>query len=185
LEELLVKRDKTSPLLIQTNQDLSNHFGDYMRTGAHPPAEQAATAADRNLLEAIEECESFVQSWKSGGSAALVDLVDILRNRLTLILHEIEDEGLVYTVFEVLNSRGLDVTWFDKLKSLLMAIVFKSGGRNKATTIEELHRIWRERYIEQLAAGKFSIKRRYALRERSEAPPALIDRSMKKARFAS
>ena len=76
----------------------------------------------------------------------LVDLLDILRNRLSLIFHEIEDEGLVYTVFEVLNSRGLDVTWFDKLKSLLMAIVFEAGGGNKAVTIDELHRIWREIY---------------------------------------
>jgi hypothetical protein len=146
LEELLVKRDKTSPLLIQTNQDLSNHFSDYMRTGAHPAATEATTAADRNLLEAIAECETFVQEWIGDGFATLVDLVDILRNRLTLILHEIEDEGLVYTVFEVLNSRGLDVTWFDKLKSLLMAAVFESGGGNKAATIDELHQIWREIY---------------------------------------
>lgn len=146
LEGLLVKRDETSPLLIQTNQDLSNIFSDYMRTGSHPPASETTTAADRNLVQGIEQCEAFVSEWKSRASEALIELLDMLRNRLTLIFHEIDDEGLVYTVFEVLNSRGLDVTWFDKLKSLLMATVFESGGGNKAATIDELHGIWREIY---------------------------------------
>jgi hypothetical protein len=64
-----------------------------------------------------------------------------------LIFHEIEDEALVYTVFEVLNSRGLDVTWFDKLKSLLMAIVFEHGDKgSRAASIAELHNLWREIY---------------------------------------
>lgn len=146
LDALLVKRDETSLLLIQTNQDLSNIFSDYMRAGSHPTVELATTAADRNLILAIEECEGFVKDWKSRGQDNLIDLLNMLRNRLTLIFHEIDDEGLVYTVFEVLNSRGLDVTWFDKLKSLLMAIVFESGGGNKAATIDELHGIWREIY---------------------------------------
>ncbi len=78
LTELLVKRDNTSTLLIQTNQDLSNHFADYMRTGAHPTIAQATTAADRNLLEAIEECEAFVGEWVGQGPVAVVDLVSCL-----------------------------------------------------------------------------------------------------------
>ena len=46
-------------------------------------------------------------------------LISVLKNRLFFLFHEIEDEAAVYTVFEVLNSRGLDVTWFDSLvKSL-------------------------------------------------------------------
>ncbi|MDP3056900.1 MAG: HNH endonuclease family protein [bacterium] len=36
-----------------------------------------------------------------------------------------EDEGAVYTVFEVLNSRGLDVDWLDKCKSLLMGLLYE------------------------------------------------------------
>ena len=146
LESLLVKRDQTSPLLIQTNQDLSNIFSEYMRTGTHPPIDKTTTAADRNLVQGMEECEAFVSDWKGKAPEALIELLDILKNRLTLILHEIDDEGLVYTVFEVLNSRGLDVTWFDKFKSLLMAIIFESGGGNKSAIIDELHQIWREIY---------------------------------------
>ena len=63
--------------------------------------------------------------------------MSLLRNQLSVIFHEIEDEALVYLVFEVLNSRGLDVTWFDKLKSLLMAVIFEhgdAGGRSDSVT---------------------------------------------------
>ena len=124
----------------------STGIGTQPRGGSHPPVDKPATAADRNLVEAIEECEAFVAGWKKHNPDGLIELLDMLRNRLSLIFHEIEDEGLVYTVFEVLNSRGLSVTWFDKLKSLLMAIVFEAGGGNKAATIDELHSIWREIY---------------------------------------
>ena len=65
-----------------------------------------------------------------------------MKNRLTFIFHEIDDEAIVYTVFEVLNSRGLSVPWLDRLKSLLMGITFENGSGNKAEIIEELHGIW-------------------------------------------
>jgi hypothetical protein len=48
----------------------------------------------------------------------------------------------VYTVFEVLNSRGLAVPWLDRLKSLLMGIAFEHGSGNKTEIITELHGIW-------------------------------------------
>src|SRR5207245_6238454 len=89
----------------------------------------------------------FVKGWPESTGGTLIDLLGIIRNRLTVIFHEIEDEALVYTVFEVLNSRGLDVTWFDKLKSLLMAMLFehcKDGTRS--TAINELHGLWTEIY---------------------------------------
>jgi hypothetical protein len=55
-----------------------------------------------------------------------------VKNRLTFIFHELDDEATVYTVFEVLNSRGLAVPWFDRLKSLLMGIAFEHGSGNKS-----------------------------------------------------
>jgi hypothetical protein len=57
----------------------------------------------------------------------------------------VDDEGLAYRVFEVLNSRGLDVASIDKLKSQLMGLVFEHGanaGREEA--IRELHQIWQD-----------------------------------------
>lgn len=145
LDELLVKPDKASLLLLQTNHDSSQYFANYLRTGIHPHHSTARVLADRELLMAIEECEAFVDDWIKSGQD-LADLVSLLKNRLTCIFHEISDEAVVYTVFEVLNSRGLDVSWFDRLKSMLMAIVFDTGGDNRSEHVDEVHRLWTDIY---------------------------------------
>lgn len=144
LDETLVKPDRASLLLLQTNHDISNYFADYLRTGNHPSSDLATTRADRELLLAIEECEQFVTYCTDNG-LAVFDLVSLLKNRLTFVFHEIGDEALVYTVFEVLNSRGLAVSWFDRLKSMLMAIVFEAEENSPEIT-NEVHRLWSEIY---------------------------------------
>jgi hypothetical protein len=147
IQSLLVKGDDLSLLLLQTNHDSSHIFANYLREGLVPTKDVATTTADRNLCDAIEECERFVSGWSQRTKADPLALVSLLRNQLSVIFHEIEDEGLVYTVFEVLNSRGLDVTWFDKLKSLLMAVVFEHGDAGgRSDTLDELHNIWRDIY---------------------------------------
>ncbi|MBI2303253.1 MAG: DUF262 domain-containing protein [Chloroflexi bacterium] len=145
LDDTLVKDDKATLLLLQTNHDISHHFADYLRAGNHLPSETANTLADRELLMATEECEKFVADWQSDGNS-IEDLVGLLKNRLTFVFHEIGDEALVYTVFEVLNSRGLDVSWFDRLKSTLMAIVFEAETGNKNEIIDEVHQLWTDIY---------------------------------------
>ena len=118
LSELLVKGDELNLLLLQTNHDSSHLFSDYIRDGTIPTTD-AQTSADQNITDAIRESEAFVVRWAESGKS-LVDLIGVIRNRLWAIFHSVEDEGLVYRVFEVLNSRGLDVSWIDKLKSQLM-----------------------------------------------------------------
>jgi hypothetical protein len=141
--ELLVKGDDHSLLLLQTNHDSSNVFLDYIRKGSIH--EEATTEADRNLIDAANECETFVDEWRE--SSNLVELVALLRNSLSAIYHELTDEAVVYRVFEVLNSRGLDVKWIDKLKSQLMALIFthaESGAR--ADGLVEMQSIWKSIY---------------------------------------
>jgi hypothetical protein len=72
----------------------------------------------------------------------------LLKNRLTFIFHEIDDEAAVYTVFEVLNSRGLEVAWLDRTKSTLIAIAFEyaQNAKIKDEVIHELHCLWSEIY---------------------------------------
>lgn len=145
LSELLVKGDDLNLLLLQTNHDSSHLFSDYIRDGTKP-ATDAQTSADQNITDAIRESEAFVVRWAESGKS-LVDLIGVIRNRLWAIFHSVEDEGLVYRVFEVLNSRGLDVSWIDKLKSQLMGLAFETGataGRQEA--IKELHLIWQDIY---------------------------------------
>lgn len=145
LGALLVKADEVAPVLLQTNHDSSAHCSTYLRKGAHPASTTAKTAADYRLLGAMEDCERFVAQWIEAGRK-LTELLALLKNRLQFILHEIADESLVYTVFEVLNSRGLDVSQFDRLKSALMGAAFEAKTGNAAEVIDELHGIWRDVY---------------------------------------
>lgn len=144
ITELLIKDNDGTLLLLQTNHDSSDYFANYIKNGVHPPHEDAKNAADRELLTAIEDCETFVTEWQ-GLQRDLEQLVFLIKNRLTFIFHEIGDEAAVYTVFEVLNSRGLDVSWFDRLKSMLMAIVFENT-ENKAEHIDTVHSLWAQIY---------------------------------------
>ena len=144
LDKILLKPDKSTLPLLQTNHDTSQYFADYIRYGDRPQSEAAKIFADRQLLNAMKECENFVDKWQKTGS--LVNLYSHLLEKLTFLFHEISDESLVYSVFEVLNSRGLEVSWFDRLKSLLMAVVFESGTGNEDEKIKEVQRIWADIY---------------------------------------
>lgn len=144
IQELLVKGDDHALLLLQTNHDSSSIFVDYIRAGKIPAGE-ASTTADKNLVEAAKECEVFVKEWRANSN--LIELVAILRNELSLIYHELTDEATVYRVFEVLNSRGLDVKWIDKLKSQLMALIFThSETGTRAEALKEMRSIWQDIY---------------------------------------
>jgi uncharacterized protein with ParB-like and HNH nuclease domain len=64
LAQLLVKDDKHTLLLLQTNHDTTHIFADYIRDGVMPAA-SATTTADQNIVDAITECEEFVKRWKA------------------------------------------------------------------------------------------------------------------------
>ena len=171
LGELLVKIEGDELLLLQTNHDSSHHFSNFLRNGAAEPSNTATTVADREILEAIEDCEAFVSKWTDGGET-LPALVALLKNRLFFLLHEIDDEKSVYTVFEVLNSRGLDVSWLDRLKSILMGAAFELRKANQIGLINELHTTWRDVYsVIGLRQGLNTEALRFAATLRaSEAP---------------
>lgn len=160
LEELLVKAETDDLLLLQTNHDSSNNYVTFMLKGTAPPSDEAKTLANRELLEAIEDCNNFVAEWKEQNET-ISSLVGLLKNRLYFLLHEIEDEESVYTVFEVLNSRGLDVSWMDRLKSILMGAAFELSVSTKGKVIRELYATWRHVYT---AIGLRQVMSKEALR---------------------
>ncbi|ABC30288.1 uncharacterized conserved protein [Hahella chejuensis KCTC 2396] len=137
LEELLVKQDELSLVLLQTNHDKSHYFSNYIRSGERVDIKGVRTIADREILSAIEDCDNFVSAWEDK-----IELLRIIKNQLTFIFHEIDNEETVYTVFEVLNNRGLRVSWLDRLKSMLMGVAFQKSMGNVNEHIEELHNIW-------------------------------------------
>jgi hypothetical protein len=171
LNELLIKQDDTSLLLLQTNHDHSEFFAHYIRSGIVPGDSDVSTLADRHLVEAMRQCEEFVGQWMARGRG-VVELYGHLKNRLTFIFHEIGEEKLVYTVFEVLNNRGLSVSWFDRLKSMLMAVVFEAETGNQVEIIDELHDLWSKMYqVLGVRLGLSSEALRFAATLRSGSLP--------------
>lgn len=149
LEELLVKDEDNRLILIQTNHTGSSLIlREYLISGKHPSVNQIKTHASKNLARALVECEKFVDDWAQKNS--VLDLLILLKNRINFIIHILDDEGSVYTVFEVLNSRGLEVDWLDKCKSILMGIAFeKLKPKSEKMFIEHLdwlHKYWASIY---------------------------------------
>lgn len=145
LRKLLIKGATGELLLLQTNHDASHYFSDFLRNGTSKSPDEADTIADRELLSAITECLEFVADWVDRGNP-LRDLVTLLKNRLSFILFEISQERQVYTVFEVLNSRGIEVSWLDRLKTILMGAAFELEEGDSEQLIKDLHVIWRDIY---------------------------------------
>ena len=74
----------------------------------------------------------------------------LVLHRLGFVVFDTEDSRIVYTVFEVLNSRGLAVDWLDKTKSVLMGRMYELSVSSSATEaeIESLQGIWGQIYRE-------------------------------------
>lgn len=143
LANLLVNPADNTQVLLQTNHDSSQYFENYLIYGQLPPdSEEIKTLSDKELLDAIRNCQTFVNRWKEN----VFELLNIIKNQLYFIFHEITDEAAVYTVFEVLNNRGLYVSWLDRFKSQLMSVVFENDAGNRDEHIEQLHRIWGDIY---------------------------------------
>lgn len=148
LAKTIVKRDGNL-ILLQTNNANEHIFNAFLREGRRPGREDIRTHADRNLNHAIRECTSFVQGWASqrGGPMSLLRLV---QNKLGFVIYDTEDSRVVYSIFEVLNSRGLAVDWLDKCKSVLMGRAFELAESEEAAeaTIGTLQNLWGNIYRE-------------------------------------
>ncbi len=142
LSELLVKENGRL-ILLQTNHDNMQLFRNYLSKGEIPNEEDSQTLADRNIIQSFNECCQFVDQWESGA----LQLFKTIKNRLDFIFYVLDDEGTVHTIFEVLNSRGLEVDWLDKCKSMLMGIAFeKLDDPAKEECIAELQSYWSKIY---------------------------------------
>jgi len=147
LDELLVKEVDKRLILLQNNHDNLNILRSYLENGKVPQKDDLETHADKNLYDAISECEKYVDTWNQD----IIGLLKILKNKLYFIFQTVEDEGAVYTIFEVLNSRGLEVDCLDKTKSMLMGLLFeysKSLGDKKIfdSHLHEIHTLWKKIY---------------------------------------
>jgi hypothetical protein len=147
LAKTLVKRDGHL-ILLQTNNVNEFNFNRFIRDGIAPSKNDVQTHSDRNLASAIQACKLFVQTWKS--SSDILSLMRIILHRLGFVVFDTEDSRVVYTVFEVLNSRGLAVDWLDKTKSVLMGRMYELSQTPTVAKaeIESLQGIWSHVYRE-------------------------------------
>jgi hypothetical protein len=146
LAEVIVKQDGNL-ILLQTNNANEHIFNAFLRDGQRPAKVAILTHADRNLAAAIDDCAGFVKRWKER-RGDLMSLLRLVQNRLGFVIYDTEDSRTVYSLFEVLNSRGLAVDWLDKCKSELMGQAFELAGSDAAAAaaINTLQNIWGEIY---------------------------------------
>ena len=140
IDAMLVK-EQNDLILLQTNHDARNTLDDYLRHGNTGHLSAAVTLHQRELMRAFRECEEFVDEWGNP-----VSLLDLLKNSIKFVFFVLDDPGLVYTVFEVLNSRGLNVDWLDKMKSTLMEIAFEKKKKLPAGELDHVESEWTEIY---------------------------------------
>jgi uncharacterized protein with ParB-like and HNH nuclease domain len=140
IDAILVK-EKKDLILLQTNHDARDTLDAYLRQGDIGNLEGAVTLPQRELMNAFRECEKFTAEWENP-----VGLLDLLKNSIKFVFFVLEDPGAVYTVFEVLNSRGLNVDWLDKMKSTLMGIAFERKKKLPAGELDNVENEWTEIY---------------------------------------
>ncbi len=147
LAKILVKRDGHL-ILLQTNNVNEYIFNGLLREGLAPQDADLQTHSDHSLQAAIRHCTQFVREWKR--TADLTSLMSLLLHRLGFVVYDTEDNRVVYTVFEVLNSRGLAVDWLDKTKSILMGRSYElsSSVAVAEAEIQGLQSIWGQIYRE-------------------------------------
>ena len=147
LAKTLVKRDGHL-ILLQTNNANEMNFNRFIRDGIAPGKAEIVTHADRNLANAIRDSSEFVEKWKV--SRDVLSLMRLILHRLGFVVFDTEDSGIVYTVFEVLNSRGLAVDWIDKTKSVLMGLAHQLSDNQQVAQaeIQALQGIWGNLYNE-------------------------------------
>lgn len=145
LQTLLVKRDNDRLILLQTNHESANEFRQYLVSGVIPSKSDINTSAQQKLADAFNDCEHFVQNWPKGAT----DLLRLVKNRLAIVNYVLEDQASAYTIFEVLNSRGLAVDSLDKCKSMLMALAYERFiDDERSEFIGQIHQLWTSLYRE-------------------------------------
>ena len=147
LQKDLVKSDGAL-LLLQTNSANESIFSNYLVSGSGPDETQITTAADVTLANGITECEGFVAEFKE--EEALMRILRLIKNRLGFVVYDTIDGNSVYSVFEVLNSRGRDLDTLEKCKAALMGKAFELGTTDsvRVENTTRIAKVWGDIYSE-------------------------------------
>jgi hypothetical protein len=169
LNKILVKDDGRL-IILQNNHDNIGLLRNYLVDGKIPDKNNIKTTADKNISQAIKDCEKFV----ADVAIETIPLLSLVKNNLYFVFQSLEDKGAVYTTFEVLNSRGLEVDWLDKCKSMLMGLLYEYSSNKEVFEqhLDSLHKYWSQIYREiglQSISGQEIIRFAATFKEESEA----------------
>lgn len=131
------------------NNDTGNIFYDLLKIGranttAHSPHEKRLIAAHTRFQEHIEK-----QLAKRGanGIAYLKELYHAITQKLYFTFYTIEEECEIGMTFELMNSRGKDLSVLELLKNYLMHWVSRHTNRAARETISTLiNKNWKDTY---------------------------------------
>lgn len=148
LRKIIVKSDDNL-ILLQTNNTNQHIFNNFLRNGEIPKKIDLKTHADSNIYAGIKDCQVYVNEWYDE-FGDVITLFRIIRNKLGFVAYDTDDPRVVYSVFEVLNSRGLVVDWLDKCKSSMMGLAYEKAKSDETRNnfIDELNDLWGNIYEE-------------------------------------
>lgn len=82
-------------------------------------------ASNARLASAMHLCSEHVSTLAkttNTPAAVLLDWIDYLNDKAKVIVVEVNDEAAAYTIFEVLNDRGLELSVSDLLKNFIFRV---------------------------------------------------------------
>lgn len=116
------------------NENNEQFYDSYLAELKTPPSPRSLTDSDKLLDKAFKFFYKKIKEefpLEVGGKALAEFLLNELSERLTFIQIVVEDEVNAYTVFETLNSRGIELGTSDLLKNYLLSLTADSDEDKK------------------------------------------------------
>jgi hypothetical protein len=136
---------------LRLNNDTADFYYDLISKGsAHT---DAITVHQQRLLEGYEYLKNHLNQQlkqrKKEGTAYLVDLFDAIIRKLNFSFYPIEVESEIGMTFELMNSRGKDLSSLELLKNYLMYWVYRNinQANEKEDLTKEINKSWKEVYL--------------------------------------
>jgi hypothetical protein len=136
---------------LRLNNDTQDHYFDLISKG-HPNT-KATSVHQKRLLEGYNHLKNHineqVEKRKELGVDYLKDLFDAIIRKLNFSFYPIEVESEIGMTFELMNSRGKDLSSLELLKNYLMYWVYRNliHPSDKEDVTKRINKSWKEVYI--------------------------------------
>ena len=135
---------------LKLNNDTSYYYYDLINSGT--PNTKANTVHQKRLLEGFNYLQNHiteqVKDRKDDAIDYLKDLFDAIIRKLNFSFYPIEVESEIGMTFELMNSRGKDLSAIELLKNYLMYWVYRnvSEAHEKEDLTNTINKSWKEIY---------------------------------------